>query len=452
MGSNIHLKGSGMDQTILIPDTSNPIEQADFAAISLNNVTNVKITGFTIIGLPNDALIGAYAIWDIGSSPIVKGNRITSFIGSGLFNRTGVAAVASFDSTPKIIMNEFEDNAVAILLDNANGKIADNRIFNNGGWDLGSVRIVNSDAYLVNNTFELGEELRIELELADTAYRVTVTDNIFKDLLRPIRYESNNPASAVWITGNQILGQCNLGISSGGAAIISRNRIGTCLESGITIPSRYPVTVVDNHIAAGASGVFINVREVFGERNNDNIIVSGNIFQGSGGGSGIAFLNTTGVATGNIVNDHAGVIGRHTVAIGNRLRDSSLDAGLCEGGGGLAVANYCSNEGFVIGGQTIRIGNSSLFISGDLNISEILGRPANISFANGLNLSVEENLDVVIGLDTSVTTAGNLEVVAGVNTSLTTGAILDIVTGLDTNITSARDTNITSGRATNISP
>ena len=104
MKSYIHLQGAGRDVTT-IQHPSTPIYSD---VVTLNSLTNVTISGFTIAG-------GRYGVYNDQSSPTIADNTIKSNkVGSGIQN---------ISSSPTIISNIFTDNRYAIYNNNSSPAI-----------------------------------------------------------------------------------------------------------------------------------------------------------------------------------------------------------------------------------------------------------------------------------------------------------------------------------------
>ena len=158
MKSYIHLKGSGPDQTVIIPDSSGATTDQGFTAIWLDNLQAVRISGFTLYGGEDGVeYFGAIGIRDISSSPVIENMRITGFIsaGPGETNRVGIY---STNSSPQIQHNEISRNErYGILLESAdNANIIANTFLDNTGNSSMlrcAVTIIQSDAMVSNNYF-----------------------------------------------------------------------------------------------------------------------------------------------------------------------------------------------------------------------------------------------------------------------------------------------------------
>jgi hypothetical protein len=116
MKSHVFLQGAGRDATILMPNTSNYTGPQDLNAINLENLINVKISGFTIDARTPGMNYGNAGIYDVASSPYITESRIAGFPERG-GGCPACVGIFSSESSPTIMDNEFVHNGIDIKLE-----------------------------------------------------------------------------------------------------------------------------------------------------------------------------------------------------------------------------------------------------------------------------------------------------------------------------------------------
>ena len=150
MKSHVFLQGAGRDATILMPNTSTYTGPQDLNAINLENLINVKISGFTIDARTPGMNIGSIGIYDLASSPYITESRITGFPGC-----IGCAGIYSSGSSPTIMHSDFSYNDLDLQLKGSGGTITANSFSNNAAAASSSrnIQLEGASTLVSRNTF-----------------------------------------------------------------------------------------------------------------------------------------------------------------------------------------------------------------------------------------------------------------------------------------------------------
>jgi hypothetical protein len=358
MKSYVHLKGAGLDLVVLKPDTSDPTSDLDFACISAINLTGVKISGITFTG-DTGGISGAFGILDQNSSPIITENRFTGFQSVGIGDK-GPAAIFSEESSPRIYANDFVENRRAISLFLSTAVITGNVFEENGGGGLDSIYILNSDAFISQNTFLGGSPIHTDFEgpAGDINCSAAITENTFTGFGPVIRNDASygNCSTRIVrnvINGNPISGSRgnpDQGIVNDGTAVISENTIYGYAVNAIL--NNAAQTVISSNILFDNGAFGGDAIATFA-----SAVISGNyvkgVTNGSGGSnSGILATGATSFTTitGNTIldNNRFGVrVGEGAASvIGNTFANNSEG---CIDGTAAATANLCDGSLEVFG-------------------------------------------------------------------------------------------------------
>jgi hypothetical protein len=353
MKSHVFLKGAGRDATILVPNTPNAQSTQDFNAINLENLTNVKISGFTIKG---DGVMpyGWIGIYDLASSPHITESRITGF-------RVGCpecAGIYSSESSLTIMDNEFASNDLDLHLRGSSGTVTANLFFDNTGSSSGcnNIHLEGASTVVSRNTFtgRTGGILLTSFQGHVTS--TIISENTFTDLHKAIDNGANRLGEFVTITNNVIggtLNQSDYGIFSHGPTLIKGNRIENMGLFGVYSESD-PTTIANNILIKAG----INGGSAISVSSSPTII--GNIVDGgNGSGRGIASIDSGGkpVIGSNLIKNcgGGGISGSLMVISGNSIY-SNGGHGIDGIGGAISGNNINSNGGdgiLVTGGGSI---------------------------------------------------------------------------------------------------
>lgn len=348
MKSYVHLKGAGRDLVVLKPDTSDPTSDLDFACISAINLTGVKISGITFTG-DTGGISGAFGILDQNSSPIITENRFTGFQSGGI-GVNGPAAIFSEESSPRIYANDFVENKRAISLFLSTAVITENVFEENGGGGLDSIYILNSDAFISQNTFLGGRPIHTDVEgpAGDINCSAAITENTFTGFGPVIRNDASYGNCSTRIARNVINGNPinpDQGIVNDGTAVISENTIYGYAVNAIL--NNAAQTVISSNILFDNGAFGGDAIATFA-----SAVISGNyvkgVTSGSGGSnSGILATGATSFTTitGNTIldNNRFGVrVGTGAASvIGNTFANNNEG---CIDGTAAATANLCDGS------------------------------------------------------------------------------------------------------------
>ena len=435
MKSHVHLRGAGRDATMLSPDFSASTEPGA-AAIVLGNLVGVTISGFTLNGMNGLNPDGTFGIFDDGSSPVIRDNRIVGFRGGCL--STGQypceTAIHSQNSTPRITGNIIEDSGVGIFLRNATAYIDGNSFASAGGAGQCGLRVEGSRASIIGNSFNNGEEVCLA-SYSTLNSAALILGNDFVDMTKSIDVGSGQNAR---ISGNKISGQCDTGISNLGEATIVGNHISTCGIYGI-INTGTSTVIADNMLNNNAMSGGSQVASLSG-----SAVISGNYLDG-GGGTGSGIISGAGgasVISSNIVHSHAigisasggdtvtgnqvfnntsNISGSPAVSIGNRILNGTSIGESVSAPDGFSIDSAAGVISISAGTSTITIvpsGQISISSNADLSITasgalNLSGDSVNITSANAMQFSAGTNLTAQSSMGTNITSGGSINATAG---------------------------------------
>jgi hypothetical protein len=352
MKSFVHLKGSGIGLTTLKPNTSDPTSDFDFAAVSLDNLTDVTISGFTITGLTGGNG-GAFGILDIHSSPTITNNLITAVSSLGIAG-WGPAGIYSQNSSPKISKNSFVDNGRAIYLFLSSSTITENYFEDSGVLNNEMIFVEGSSAFISNNTFIGGEKIVNAVDFGGVVSSASIAQNAFTDTLRAISYHGKSSAR---IVGNIITGLCEGAISAFGPAVISGNSVEGCASYAIAV-HHDSVIISDNVLRRnglpGASAIFVG---------DFSPTIKGNVIED--GDEGIRASGGKPTITGNVIrfNEGTGIYVASGLVSGNTI-DSNGGDGI-NGGTTISGNIVLGNQGHGVSHATTVTGNTITGNQGD---------------------------------------------------------------------------------------
>ena len=258
MKSYVHLQGAGADVTI-IEDSSGGAYI--YEIISIDNLTNVTISGFTIKG-------GYYGIHNISSSPTIIDNTITGNGHSGIYN---------VSSSPTIIRNTIVGNSSGIRNNSSSPMISANSITGNSNGITNS----SSSPTISGNTITGNTGTGIANA---TSSFFTINGNTIVGNSAGISNNSSSPT----ISGNTITGNTGIGVSNGiySAPTIIGNTITGNGASGIYMSYSSP-TIIHNKITdnGGTTNTDIYVHDTATPN------ISFNIYDDITGSTGVGLYN-----------------------------------------------------------------------------------------------------------------------------------------------------------------
>lgn len=203
MKSNVHLQGAGRDVTIL--------QARQYIPLSLYNLTNVTISGFTISD-------GSYAIYNYNSSVTITNNTISGNSG-GVFTEYSPASIASttisgniFTGNSSAIINFYVSPAMIIRGNSISG--------NSGGG--GGIYNVHSSPVIVGNMIT-GNNL---WGIANESSSPTISGNIITENTSYGIYNYTSSSPKIInnrITGNGGTDYADIYVDSGSVPNISFN-------------------------------------------------------------------------------------------------------------------------------------------------------------------------------------------------------------------------------------
>jgi hypothetical protein len=393
MKSYINLKGSGPDQTVIIPDISSPSSDQDFTAIWMDNLQGVRVSGFTLYGgKAGVEKIGGIGIRDIASSPVIENMRITGFLNGGIFGAIAEVGIYSSSSSPQVYNSEInEGGTYGILLEQATAaKVIGNTFLNNIGdaYEHCAVTMNGSDVLLTSNYFYGNGAPVCATQMGPTQSNVTVSSNRLIENSDGIRIQGNviaeiigNHISTSVVHGTGVYGS-NI---DRGTRIIGNTIIGT--QNGIITPAA--AIIIGNHVQASCPGTC----------------------------NSIWYMGTDSEVVGNYSNYGYGPDqGTRLKTDGYMLTSELPDAS----GPGKDVVLKVGNASVVISQN----GDISIEADGDLSLS-------------GTNVSIQATNIMAIASGTAMTidTGTSLDITSNANTSISTGLDTSISTGLKIDLT-----------------
>lgn len=387
MKSYINLKGSGPDQTIIIPDTSSPSSDQDFTAIWMDNLQGVRVSGFTLYGGKEGVeAIGAIGVRDIASSPVIENMRITGFLYGGIFGAVAEVGIYSTGSSPQVYNSEInEGGTYGILLELASAaKVVGNTFLNNTGDASAhcAVTMNGSDVLVTSNYFYGNGAPICATHIGATQSTVTISSNRLIENPDGIRLTGNVIAE---IIGNHISTSVVYGTGiygsdiHRGTRIIGNTVIGT--ENGIITPAA--AVIIGNHVQASCPG----------------------------GCNSIWYMGTDSEVIGNYSNYGYGTDQGARIKTDGYMLTSETPDDAGPPGPGKDIILQVGNARVVISQN----GDISIEADGDLSL---VGTNISIQATNAMDIASAAAMTVDAGL--------SLDIGANLSTSISAGAELDL--------------------------